>query len=140
MPRSARIKYSDSIFHIMVRSIPEVPLFKEVSDKELYFYLIQKYQKQYNFKVYGYCLMGNHGHLIIDANGADISKIMHGINFSYAQKFNGIHKRRGHLFQDRFKSKIIKDDKYIITLSTYIHNNPKDIAGYEKYPVKFNFF
>lgn len=139
MPRCARIKSIDSIFHIMVRSIDEVPFFKEDEDKKTYLALIRKYQDQYSFKVYGYCLMSNHGHLIIDANGADISKIMHGINFTYAQIFNRRHHRRGCLFQDRFKSKIINDERYIIALSAYIHNNPTDIKGYEKNPEKYEY-
>lgn len=76
MPRGPRIKSPDSIYHIMIRSIEEVKLFKKESDKEFYFYLIRKYQKKYNFKVYAYCLMDNHGHLIIDANGGDISNVI----------------------------------------------------------------
>ena len=139
MPRCARIKFIDSIFHIMIRSIDEVPFFKEDEDKKIYLSLVKKYQMQFNFKVYGYCLMGNHGHLIIDANGADISKIMHGINFSYAREFNRRHHRRGCLFQDRFKSKIINNERYITTLSIYLHNNPKDIKGYEKRPEKYEY-
>ena len=75
--------------------------------------------------------MNNHGHLMIDCNGADISRIMHSINFCYAQYYNRKYCRHGHLFQDRFKSKLIKDDRYLITLSAYIHNNPKDIPMYK---------
>jgi putative transposase len=77
-------------------------------------------------------LLDNHGHLIIDCNGADISKIMHGINQSYAQYYNRKNERRGHLFQDRFKSIIVHDDSYLLTLTQYIHSNPKDIPGYER--------
>lgn len=115
----------------MVRSIKELDLFKEKEDKIKYFSLIKKSQLKYRFKVYAYCLMNNHGHLIIDPAGADISKIMHGINFSYARYFNKKYKRYGHVFQDRFKSKVVDTDRYMITLSAYIHNNPKDIVGYE---------
>jgi len=131
MPRTARIKDENSIFHIMVRSISELELFKEDEDKLKYLSLIRKYQLKYMFKVYGYSLMDNHGHLIIDVNGGDISRIMHSVNFCYAQYFNRKYKRHGHVFQDRFKSKIVKDDKYLITLSAYIHNNPSDINGYK---------
>jgi hypothetical protein len=83
--------------------------------------------------------MDNHLHLILDANGADISKIMHCINFKYARYYNTVHKRHGHLFQDRFKSKIVKDERYLIALSAYIHNNPMDIKGYEDCPEKYYF-
>lgn len=139
MPRGPRIKTPDSVFHVMVRSIEEIKMFKKESDKDFYFYLIRKYKQKYNFKVYAYCLMDNHGHLIIDANGADISKIMHGINFTFAQYFNKNNHRRGTLFQDRFKSKIVKNDNYIITLSAYIHNNPRAIADYNSCPEKYNY-
>jgi putative transposase len=139
MPRMARRKTNDSIFHIMCRSISEVNLFKNDDDKNKYMSLIKKYQKIYEFRVLGYCMMDNHVHLLIDVNGADISSIMHSINFSYAQYFNKVHKRHGHLFQDRFKSKIITDDRYLFSVSAYIHTNPMDIEKYKDCPEKFKF-
>lgn len=139
MPRIARVKTNDSIFHVMCRSISEIDLFKDDNDKLAYIGLIRKYQKLYEFKIYGYCLMTNHVHLLIDVNGADISTIMHSINFTYAQYFNKTHKRHGHLFQDRFKSKIITNDQYIFAVSAYIHNNPTDIEKYKSCPEQYDF-
>ncbi|SNV81203.1 transposase IS200-family protein [Clostridium cochlearium] len=139
MPRTRRQKSEDAIYHVMIRSITEVPLFEKHEDKIRYLNKMREYQKQYGFKVYAYCLMTNHGHFIIDSNGADISKIMHGLNFSYAINFNKINKRRGPLFQDRFKSKIVDTQRYLITLSAYIHNNVLDITGYEKCPEKYKY-
>ncbi|BFN05001.1 hypothetical protein K092500153_17080 [Clostridium tetani] len=139
MPRMRRQKSENAIYHIMIRSITEVPLFKKHEDKIRYLNKMREYQKIYKFKVYAYCLMSNHGHFIIDSNGADISKIMHGLNFSYAVSFNRIYKRNGHLFQDRFKSKIVDTRRYLIMLSAYIHNNPLDIRGYENCPEKYKY-
>ena len=84
MPRIARIKKLEGIYHIMVRSISDVSLFKDSKDKDIYLLLIKKYQKIYLFKVYAYCLMQTHGHIAIDCCGADISKIMKSINQCYA--------------------------------------------------------
>ena len=139
MPRAARIKFFDSVFHIMVRSISDVDLYREDRDKDKYLELIKRYQEQFGFKVYAYCIMNTHGHLIVDANGADISKIMHGINQCYAQYFNRKYKRHGHVFQDRFKSKIITDESYLINLSAYIHNNPSDIEEYKDCIEKYKY-
>lgn len=139
MPRVARQKTNDSIYHVMCRSISEVKLFKSSDDKLEYIKLIKKYQTIYRFRIYCYCLMGNHAHLILDSNGADISQIMHGINFSYAQFFNRKYKRHGHLFQDRFLSKVIETDRYLITASAYIHNNPIEMKQYKNCPEKFKF-
>lgn len=139
MPRMARKKTYDAIFHVMCRSISEVDLFKDDDDKVVYLNLIKKYQKLYEFRVYGYCLMDTHAHIIIDANGSDISRVMHSINFSYAQYFNRRHKRHGHLFQDRFKSKMIDDERYLFALSAYVHNNPTDIEEYKDCPEQYKF-
>lgn len=139
MPRIARQKTYDSIFHIMCKSITEVNLFKDDLDKIQYLSLVKEYQKIFHFKVYGYCLMDNHVHMLIDANGSDISMVMHGINYSYAGYFNRKHHRHGHLFQDRFKSKIVTTEGYLYALSAYIHNNPVKIKGYKKSPQNYTF-
>ena len=139
MPRKARVKTNESIFHIICKSISEVTLFKDAADKEKYLFLIKKYKTLYNFKLYGYCLMDNHSHLMVDANGADISKVMHGINFSYAMYFNRKYKREGHLFKDRFMSKIVNNELYLKTLSLYMHNNPRSICEYKNCPETYAF-
>jgi len=139
VPRTAREKSEDSIFHIMVRSISEVNLFRTDNDKKVYLNLIKKYQDLYHFKIYAYCLMDNHAHLVIDVNGADISSIMHCTDFCYARYFNKVYKRHGHLFQDRFKSKIVKSDRYLRVVIGYVHNNPVDLQGYNSNPEKYSF-
>jgi hypothetical protein len=53
--------------------------------------------------------------------------------------YNAVHKRHGHLFQDRFKSKMVDDERYLIALSAYVHNNPTDIKGYEEYPERYEY-
>ena len=139
MPRCARIKSVEAIFHIISRSISEVDMFRDDDDKVHYMNLVRKYQLIYRFKVYSYCLMDNHTHFLIYVNGADISKIMHDINFSYVQYFNNKHKRHGHLMQDRFKSKIVDSERYLLTLTGYIHNNPTDLPFYGLHPEKYRF-
>lgn len=139
MPRTFRLKSDESIYHVMCKSITEVALFKDAEDKKKYLSLVKKYKALYNFRLYGYCLMDNHLHLIIDANGSDISKVMHGINFSYAMYFNKKHERDGHLFRDRFKSIIVANDRYLKTLSLYIHNNPTDMLDYKNCPEQYAF-
>lgn len=139
MARSARKKSDFSIFHIIVKSISDVLLFKSNDDKNFYLSLIKHYQYIYKFKVYSYCLMSNHAHFIIDVNGADISKIMHCINFRYALYFNKKYKRKGPLFLDRFKSKIVHNEQYLINLSAYIHKNPLSISKYRNCIEKYTY-
>lgn len=127
MPRIARLKTPDNMFHIMIHSISEVLLFKDTEDKDMYLYLIQKCKAKYPFKVYAFCLMDNHAHFIFDCFGSDISKIMHYLNLCYSMYYNKKYVRQGPLFHDRFKSKIVDSYRYLANLSLYIHQNPKDL-------------
>lgn len=129
MPRCARIKSLDYTYHIICRSISEIDLFRNNDDKVKYMELIKKYQTIFHFKVYAYCLMDNHLHILLFSNGSDISKIMHGINQSYSQYYNRKYSRHGHVFQDRFKSKVVDNDRYMFVLSLYIHKNVKDLKN-----------
>jgi len=54
------------------------------------------------------------------------------INASYAYYFNQKNHRVGHLFQDRFKSEPINDERYLLAAIRYIHNNPVKASIVEK--------
>jgi hypothetical protein len=42
----------------------------------------------------------------------------------YAGAFNRRHKRRGHLFQNRYKSIVVEEEPYLLELVRYLHLNP----------------
>lgn len=130
MPRTARQKSFDSIYHVMIKSVGDTTLYKEDEDKDTFMEFLKRYKDIFLFKIYAFCLMDNHAHFIIDSNGADISKFMHVINQCYAQYYNKKYDRHGHVFADRFKSIIVDDDAYLVTLSGYIHKNPEDIKKF----------
>ena len=130
MPRKAREKYAEAIFHVMCRSISEILLFKNDSDKDYYLELLKKYTARYKCSIYAYCLMDNHLHLHLDPRGFDVSKFMHCINTAYVRYYNKKYQRHGHVFQDRFESRILNTDEYNLTVSAYIHNNPRDLEGF----------
>jgi putative transposase len=131
MPKKAREKSPESIYHIMCHSISEVELFRNNEDKIYYLELLRRYKNKYKCSIYAYCLMDNHVHIHFDPKGFDVSKFMQSLNSAYVWYYNHTYKRRGPLFQDRFKSRILDTEKYNLAVSAYIHNNPKDIAGYE---------
>jgi putative transposase len=130
MPRAARAKSPESIYHIVCRSISEFNLFRDDDDKNYYLDVLVKYCDKFHCKVLAYCLMDTHLHLQFDPQGFDVSRFMHCVNLSYASYYNRKYERHGHVFQGRFESKIIASDKYCLAVSAYIHNNPKDVEGY----------
>jgi putative transposase len=124
MPRIARQREDDAVYHVMVRGNNREQIFYNDDDKVRYLETLKRYLVKFDFKIHAYCLMPNHAHLLLNCNGQDISKIMQGINLSYTLYINHSYDRCGHLFQGRFKSVIIKKDKDIIQESRYIHFNP----------------
>jgi REP element-mobilizing transposase RayT len=71
-----------------------------------------------------FCLIPNHYHLVIEATRPNLSRGMHRLNFTYAQWFNALHGRVGHLFQGRFGAYIIESDRHYDAVLRYVDENP----------------
>ena len=68
--------------------------------------------------------MNNHVHIVVKAEPSNLAKAIKSVNIRYAMYFNQTRSRIGHVFQDRYKSEPIEDDKYLIQVIRYVHNNP----------------
>ena len=122
MPRTARLLIENGCYHVMTRGIRKKQTFVNDSDYLKYLKFLKKCKNKFQCKIYGWCLMPNHAHLIISSN--NLSKAMHMLNFSYAQYFNYKYNEVGYLWQNRFKSFVVSKDKYLLTLIAYVEYNP----------------
>ncbi|OGN30617.1 MAG: hypothetical protein A3I92_02345 [Candidatus Yanofskybacteria bacterium RIFCSPLOWO2_02_FULL_43_10b] len=80
--------------------------------------------------IHCFCLMGNHYHLLLSPrveNG--ISRFMKKLNMGYAKYFNQKYKRKGALFEGRYKSVAINTESHFIHIPYYIHLNPLDFVS-----------
>ncbi len=125
MVRIKRIYYNNAVYHITFRGNNRQAVLREDEDKKSFLATLSKYQERFNFKLYGFVLMDNHAHLVIETNHRyNISKIMQSILLSYSLKFRNKYRYVGHVWQGRFKSNVIEGDIYILQCLEYIHNNP----------------
>lgn len=125
MPRTARIFIDYACYHIITRGNQKQTIFRDNDDFQSYLRMLKKAIKKYSISLYGYCLMPNHVHLLIEPKCVtDMSKCMHWINRGYAAHFNAKHEKVGHLWQGRFKSKPITKGQYLINCANYIEGNP----------------
>lgn len=124
MPRVARIKSNTEIYHIMLRGIDKRNIFLQQSDYQKFIYYISKAKEKSSFTLYAYCLMTNHVHILLKPEAEEIGNIVRRIAVGYAQYHNNKYGRAGHLFQNRFKSEPIYDNRYFLTVLRYIHQNP----------------
>lgn len=75
--------------------------------------------------IVAYCVMPTHVHFILRQNEKDgISIYLKNIKDSYTRYFNTKHKRKGPLWEGRFKNVLVSDDEYLLHLSRYVHLNP----------------
>ncbi|SDE00302.1 hypothetical protein SPACI_055620 [Sporomusa acidovorans DSM 3132] len=124
MPRTARKKSNSGIYHIMIRGINRQTIFEDDEDRIKFIDTVKNYKQKCGFNIFAYCLMDNHVHLILKENDEPIEKLMKRIGVSYVYWYNLKYKRTGHLFQDRYKSQVIEDDSYLLSVIRYIHQNP----------------
>lgn len=123
MPRTARKKSKTGIYHIMLRGVNKQRIFEDEEDCEKFLQTLEFYKAESGYKIYAYCLMGNHIHLLIK-EGEDFGIAMRRIGASFVYWYNWKYQRSGHLFEDRYKSEVIENDGYLLTALRYIHQNP----------------
>jgi putative transposase len=125
MPRIARLIVENAAYHVMVRGNRKQLIFTEKTDYIKYFDLLRHYKKRYGFKLYGYCLMPNHVHLILQVKKkGDLPKIMQGLNQTYTIWFNKTYGKVGHLWQGRYKNMVIQNNRYLFECIEYVEFNP----------------
>ena len=145
MPRQARRKSESGIYHVLLRGINQQQIFEDNEDFEKFLQVLKDCKVISEYKLFAYCLMSNHIHLLIKEEKEPIEQIMKRIATRFVYWYNVKYQRVGHLFQDRFKSEPVGNDAYFMTVIRYIHQNPlkaglcKDISAY-KYSSYNNYF
>lgn len=124
MPRQARRKSKSGIYHVMLRGINQQQIFEDCEDCDKFLQTLKDCKAVSEFKLFAYCLMGNHIHLLVQENKEPIDQVMKRLTTRFVYWYNIKYQRIGHLFQDRFKSEPIEDDFYFLTVIRYIHQNP----------------
>jgi len=136
MPRRMRQQSSTGIHHVMLRGVDRQEVFHATADYEYFRDCIQRAIDKSGAKLLAYCLMFNHVHLLIEEGNEPISVTVKRFAVSYVNRFNRRYQRVGHLFQDRFASKPVEDDAYLLIVLLYIHANPVT-AGICEQPAQY---
>jgi len=92
---------------------------------------------RYGARLHLYCWMTNHTHMVLQCGVTPIFKTLHLAAGEYARLFNAKYAHVGHLFQDRYGSRLIDTDGYLLQLIRYIHLNPV-AAGLVSVPAEYH--
>lgn len=126
MPSRDRYKtyYKGAFYHIFNRGNQKQNIFLEDQDFSIYLRRLRRYKEEYCVSLLVYILMPNHLHLLVRQNtSVPIYKFISPLHTSYSIYFNKKYERIGHLFQGRYKQRVIRREEDLLHLSRYIHIN-----------------
>ena len=101
MPRPHRIEYEGAWHHVINRGVAQQPIFENDADRRLFLRLLCDASSDHGVEIHGYCLMGNHYHLLMCTPHANLGTAMKALSERYTQAYNRKYGRDGPLFRGR---------------------------------------
>lgn len=124
MPRSRRITLPGIPHHVTQRGNRKANVFVDEIDRHVYLKILKAQCEEHSLKIWAWCLMSNHVHLIAVPEREDsLSRAFQGIHGTYARYFNTRHSKTGHLWQGRFKAALL-DEPHLWNAVRYVERNP----------------
>ena len=124
MPRKARIDYPGGVHHLIIRGIERKRIFQDDLDRHHFLDRLGNILVESETPCYAWSFMQNHVHLLVRTGNVPIPTIMRRLLTGYAVTYNRKYRRHGPLFQNRYKSILCQEDRYLLELVRYIHLNP----------------
>ena len=131
MTRQIREFSNSNVYHIIIKGNNDSVIFYDDMDRNVFLDRIKLTKDEFKYKVYAYCLMSNHVHMVIEVTNENLSKAIQSLTIRYVSYFNRKYDRKGPFVQNRFKSKNIENQRYFLEVCRYVHRNPEK-AGIEK--------
>lgn len=124
MPRPLRPIDDGLVYHVISRGNNCQAVFHDQGDYAAFLDAVADLKERKPFDLYGYCLMGNHIHLLLRPQKVPISRLVQSLLVSHTQRYHRFHGSSGHVWQGRFKSPVIQDDEHLLVVLRYIEANP----------------
>lgn len=123
--RKPRALLAQAKYHVTARANRKEMILYSSGTKALFLDVVAKAKNRYSFRIENFTVMGNHFHLIIQpGKDTSLSRIMQWILSVFAQAYNKLHGLTGHVWGERFFSRIIRSIGEYILISDYIDGNP----------------
>jgi putative transposase len=130
--RKPREIYLNAEYHVAAKINRGEFAFESREVKELFLFIVKRAKKKYSFRLRDFVVMSNHIHFLIKpGEDVSLSRVMQWILSIFAVCYNKKFDLKGHVWQDRFKSKVIKSYRQLIATFKYICNNPVKVEMVE---------
>jgi len=124
MGRLQRLTFDGALHHVTMRCNNKEFLF-EPKSMALFLEVTSETCLAFGVLLYNYCIMTNHVHLLFEVGpGGSLPQVMHRIANVFAKRFNAIRGRKGHLWEQRYRSAIVDPETYFLRCMAFIDLNP----------------
>lgn len=127
MPRNARVAVANTVYHVINRANGRLTIFHDDGQYAHFEALLEEAVKTTGMRVLAYCLMPNHWHLVLQpTTDTMMAQFMGWLTSTHTRQYRTITMTvgYGHLYQDRYKSFPVEDDKHLVDLIRYVEQNP----------------
>jgi putative transposase len=126
MARKQRHLLAGYPHHIVQRGHNQQTVFAQDGDRLAYLSTLREFRAELHLKLYGYCLMTNHVHLIVDPGDGPhrLSLLMKRLAGRHTRRVNCLLQRTGTAWSGRFKCSPIETDRYLLACTRYVDLNP----------------
>ncbi|MFO7535943.1 MAG: transposase [Kiritimatiellia bacterium] len=135
MARPLRIQYEGAIYHVTVRGNGRKTIFRTDKDRRALCRRLEESVASYGVRIYLYCLMDNHFHLVVDTPRGNLTRFMQSILTSYTIGYNLRNRHCGHVTQGRYGARLVAGNDYLLKLSRYVHLNPVQVKSWNTRPL-----
>ena len=128
MGRATRVDIGDLVYHVLNRANFRSQLFSQDKHYREFMDILKEALELEPMRILSYCLMPNHWHLVLyPKNDGDLSRFMHRITLTHTQRYHAKTKTigYGHIYQGRYKSILVEQDRHFWTLVRYVERNAK---------------
>jgi REP element-mobilizing transposase RayT len=126
MARRIRLDGPALAHHVMIRGLDGGALFHDADDRQNFVDRMARVLPACRARCFAWALMSNHVHFVLQTEAGALSRVMRRLNTGHAVRLNRRRARRGYVFMDRFRSRIVENDADLIGLIRYVHRNPLD--------------
>lgn len=127
MGRAPRVDIGNLVHHVLNRANGRREIFAEADEYRHFEMLLKAAIDKYNMRLLAYVLMPNHWHLILHPRSdGDLSLFMQWLSLTHTQQYH-VWKQtigHGHIYQGRYKSFLIEEDRYLWAAIKYVERNP----------------
>ena len=124
MGRPLRTEVPSGVYHVGSKGNRGITIYADDHERQVFLQLLGRLAARHDWTLFAYCLMSTHYHLVLRIGDAGMSAGMQQLNGGFSRYSNARHGIEGHLFRNRFWSKLVEDDAQLLQTVRYVVLNP----------------